>query len=337
MTEERKTRIHTDNNVVSALASAASAGVTAPSFRLLERLPWDTIAQALGMLSLNEGVQLRTVSKVPGNRLVLPDNKSPLLDSASLSPKQIEAVLSSDKALKTIQQGVWLTTSLTLRGPESTRLLSRLRFHHLQTLDLSWSYGQRSLEPLAKLTQLQTLNLGLYLQGSLEPLASLTQLQTLKLWSYRQGSLEPLAKLTQLQTLDLGSYRQDSLEPLAKLTQLQTLDLGSYGQGSLEPLAKLTQLQTLKLWWYRQGSLEPLAKLTQLQTLYLGLYRQGGSLEPLASLTQLQTLDLWSYREGSLEPLAKLTRLQTLNLTNYADRVAARSFFARVLPTLHVL
>jgi len=248
MTEERKKRIHTDNNVVSALASAASAGVTAPSFRLLERLPWDTIAQALGMLSWDEGVQLRTVSKVPGNRLVLPDNKSPLLDSASLSSKQIEAVLSSEKALKTIQQGVWLTTSLTLSGPESTRLLSRLRFHHLQTLDL---------------------------------------------WSYRQGSLEPLAKLTQLQTLDLWSYRQGSLEPLASLTQLQTLDLGSY--------------------------------------------RQGGNLEPLASLTQLQTLHLGSYGQGSLEPLAKLTRLQTLDLSNYADRVAARSFFARVLPTLRVL
>jgi len=60
----------------------------------------------------------------------------------------------------------------------------------------------------------------------LAPLAKLIQLQRLDLRENQITELAPLAKLTQLQVLNLCRNQITDLAPLAKLTQLQTLDLG---------------------------------------------------------------------------------------------------------------
>jgi len=74
------------------------------------------MAHMLGMMTLEQGVQLRTVSKMPSNRFVLPENKPPWLDSAFLSDKQITAVLASTTAtFKTLQQSLWLTRLTQLK------------------------------------------------------------------------------------------------------------------------------------------------------------------------------------------------------------------------------
>ena len=176
MTEERKKnkKQRTETPVVAALlqSAAASAGVAVPPSRLVEKLPADNMAQMLGMLSLREGVRLRNVSKVPGNRFVLPENKFPALDSVIVWRHQVNAIVESDLAAKTLRHSLRLVRSLELQGANAARLLSKLQFTQLRRLCLVL-FHSGDLGPLAevKLQHLQELNLISYQRGDLRPLA----------------------------------------------------------------------------------------------------------------------------------------------------------------------
>jgi internalin A len=198
--------------------------------------------------------------------------------------------------------------------PELGRLTS------LESLDLSWCFGLKNLEPLSKLTRLQTLELGVFRDPSL--LANLAFLQTLRSDHCDLSDLSPLANLTSLQTLDLEGCERLSgdLFPLAGLTALKTLRLSGceHLSGGLSPLEKLIGLRILHLSECHGLSIDLslLAKLTKLQTLYLsGYFELTGDLSHLDQLTELQNLCLNGYFElSNLSPLGKLTALRTLDL-----------------------
>jgi len=313
MTEDCKKRHRTDN-VVSGLvqAAASSVGVAVPHSRLIEKLPVDMMAHMLGMLSLKEGVQLRTVSKPPGNRFVLPENKSPLFDKARLWSKQLTSAAASDKAMQTLRQSLRLTQHLTTVAFDAQHvfLLSRLHLNHLHALTMLRCIGG-DLTPLTTLVHLRELDLGDYQRGDLSPLSTLTNLTKLILCSYKEGDLSPLAKLVQLRYLDLHSYRQGDLTALSTtLVRLELLALSKYRHPcKLTPLVELT---FLSLGW-ESGDLTSLGALVNLQTLRLVNY-QGGDLRPLSSLVKLHSLELDQFRHGDVAPLVRLVRLTSMAL-----------------------
>jgi len=325
MTEEERTKRQRMQNVVTTVvqSAATSAGVAVPPSRLVEKMPADLMAKMLSMLSLKEGVQLRTVSKPHGNRFVLPEGKFPRLDAASLSGKQITAALASDAAMKTLQRTLWLTRSLDLSHVlqhSMSALLSRIKFMRLQALDMHvtgrFFQDETDLRALASLVELTSLTATGVTFADLTPLALLVHLRTLDLSWLSEGDLTPLAALVRLQTLHLNAYGTGQLRPLAALVQLKTLTLGRHYKGDLTALASLAQLQTLKLGVVRDQDLTALSKLTQLQTLTIEPF-QTGDLSPLAALERLETLRLPFYEQGELAPLSHLTHLKYLQLTNY--------------------
>ena len=266
-------RQRTTNAVASLMqVAAASAGVPVPEASAVDRLSADALGRMLGMLTLQEGVVLRAVSKEPGNRFVLPKTRSPELKGARMSAKQVTGALTSVKAQQVLQQSLWLTTDLTLDGRHHPlTLLARLRFRHLKTLNV-WQFNDDDLTPLAALPNLETLNLQSFQGKDLRPLASLTKLQELYLNMVREADLRPLATLVSLKRLDMPFFEEGDLTPLSYLVQLQTLNLSAYEYGSLSPLSTLTQLQELNLSHYAYGELAPLAKMTKLQRVYLSSY-----------------------------------------------------------------
>ena len=112
---------------------------------------------------------------------------------------------------------------------------SRERFQRL--VDRWASTGNPRLAPLwipltdlsllARLTNLQYVNLNHTLVTDLSPLAGLTNLRSIVLMSTPVTDLSPLAGLTNLRFLDLGHTSVSDLSPLAGLTNLQFLDLSS--------------------------------------------------------------------------------------------------------------
>ena len=177
--------------------------------------------------------------------------------------------------------------------------------------------GLTSLHGLEGLTKLQELNLnGNYASyPDLDPLAGLTQLQTLWLPSYdadyddfKSFNIDALANLKNLRDLRI-SGTPDSLEGLRGLTNLQTLSING-ASGYVGPALDLS----------------PLGTLTGLTDLQISSFRAlNNDLTALGSLTSLR--DLWvnvgSYQEKvrSIAPLGNLTNLTNLSVYNTVDGI----------------
>ena len=177
--------------------------------------------------------------------------------------------------------------------------------------------GLTSLHGLEGLTKLQELNLnGNYASyPDLDPLAGLTQLQTLWLPSYdadyddfKSFNIDALANLKNLRDLRI-SGTPDSLEGLRGLTNLQTLSING-ASGYVGPALDLS----------------PLGTLTGLTDLQISSFRAlNNDLTALGSLTNLR--DLWvnvgSYQEKvrSIAPLGNLTNLTNLSVYNTVDGI----------------
>ncbi|RYD26380.1 MAG: hypothetical protein EOP86_26045, partial [Verrucomicrobiaceae bacterium] len=102
---------------------------------------------------------------------------------------------------------------------------------------------------------------------TLEPLAGLSLLQSLDCFSNRLTTLEPLAGLSSLQSLVCSYNRLTTLEPLRQLSSLQFLVCSGNSLTTLEPLAGLSSLQSLDCSRNQLTTLEPLAELSSLQSL----------------------------------------------------------------------
>ena len=99
------------------------------------------------------------------------------------------------------------------------------------------------LSGLGRLTDLETLDLGLRQVGS-APLALLARLRVLSLsWSDELHDLTPLAGLSALEALALAGLPVSDLAPLARVEALQRLELSGTRVRSLEPLADLPALR----------------------------------------------------------------------------------------------
>ena len=177
-----------------------------------------------------------------------------------------------------------------------------------------------NLAPLASLTNLRDLSLGMTQVSDITPLGSLTNLQILNLASTNISDIKPLASLTNLQELYLNEANVSDIKPLASLTNLQILYLWDVNIYDISPLTSLANLQHLGLGSTMISDITMLASLVKLERLYLQ-QTNISDIIPLASLIKLQRLFLQQTKISEIKPLASLTNLQNLRLseTNVSD------------------
>jgi len=198
--------------------------------------------------------------------------------------------------------------------------LKRLYVHDSRlytfTLDLS---------PLANLTNLQGLDLGLWNSSVLDisPLANLKKLQGLTLPLVESGDLSPLTELTALTSLSISDGRKEDavpydLSPLSALTELTYLSIGGGHFGEfydLSPLANLTRLEILYL-PPRVDDISALSNLTSLFDLSVNNANNLTDISALENLTSLRRLSLQRCSKiYDITPLAGLVNLRYLDLT----------------------
>ena len=158
------------------------------------------------------------------------------------------------------------------------------------------------------------INLSLSQISDLEPLARLTSLEWLDLGSTRVSDLAPLAKLTALESLNLVETEVSDVGPLASLTALGRLGLAFTSVSDIGPIANLTTLQWLDLAFTPVSCFDPLSKLTALKFLILD-GAQISDIGQIASLTALELLDLSDTQVSDIGQIASLTALEELNLS----------------------
>lgn len=183
----------------------------------------------------------------------------------------------------------------------------------LQSLKLGSTCGRPiSLEPLAGLSALQSLDCYSSTISSLRPLAGLKSLRELIL-PYVEDEREIIHLQNHAELLELAmGFGGDglNLDPLSGLTKLRVFNLGTRAK-DLRPLARLKHLEEVRL--FHECDLEPIAELPLLRCLDPG---HGTKLDPLVGKTSLRELTVNSGTD--LQPLSLLTSLESLHFGCYA-------------------
>ncbi|WP_343184372.1 leucine-rich repeat domain-containing protein [Anoxynatronum sibiricum] len=191
---------------------------------------------------------------------------------------------------------------VTLEGIEA--------LHNLRRLALC--SGIDSLDPVAKLTQLEELVIQDTAISDLTPLAGLRNLKRLEIRGSQLSDLSPLSDLVRLETLVIANSQVSDLTPLKNLTRLKRLFLYQNQIESIQPLAGLQQLTILNLSNNRIVDLMPLANQQELLNLYLAR-NQVEDLRPLTTIPKLMGLDL------RCNPAAENGQLQLLENLQWLD------------------
>ena len=138
-----------------------------------------------------------------------------------------------------------------LGGIECLSGLRRLDVTSLGSFSRWPRQGSRSmatdLTPLARLTELEALQLYVRYGTDLTPLAWLPKLRELHLSFDDEGDLRPLARLSNLELLDLSDTPVTDVRPLSGLASLKVLDLSGTPLRDIRPLSELTSLDVLAL------------------------------------------------------------------------------------------
>jgi hypothetical protein len=212
----------------------------------------------------------------------------------------------------------------------------------LSQIDIEGNDIIASLEPLAKLTNLQEIKAGRTKISDITPLSELIDLKILSCTGTRVSSLLPLKALVKLENLDFSGSLIDSLAGLNNLEHLQVLQIERTGVDDLRPLIDCHDLRILYCDNTRVGKADIdkflesnpdcliIYQTSMLKTWWTGLtpawktaFKAQTQLddpptrEQLHILAGLKSLDLSGNRSFiSLQPLTTLYRLEDLNLSN---------------------
>ncbi len=187
----------------------------------------------------------------------------------------------------------------------------------IDALDLSDNRYIRTIEPLAELSALKTLDLSGTDITDLTPIRNLTGLVELDISGTTVTDLTPLKYSDKLTRLVLAGTPVNDLTVVGQMPGLETLDISRTGVLDISPLSACTSLKYLHMEAAPVSDLQPLAALTSLvevdasQTLVRDL-------TPLSGLNQLEVLSLDSTYFQDISALAKLENLKVVSLNHTA-------------------
>lgn len=186
---------------------------------------------------------------------------------------------------------------------------------NLMDLDVSQSQKIVDISPLAKLEELETLNLTWNKISDPSPLSGLTNLRILNLGQNDISDISALVDLKNVTTLDLADNRITDISPLSQLRKAEVIGLSSNQVSDLTPLAGLQSLTTLSLDFNPIESLTPISSLTGLNILGLS-YTGLTDISPLSNLVNLELLQIHNNKISDIRPLSSLKSLTSLTIKN---------------------
>lgn len=187
----------------------------------------------------------------------------------------------------------------------------------IDALDLSDNPFLRTIEPLAELSNLKTLDLSGTGITDLTAIRNLTGLVELDISQTTITDLTPLKYSDKLKRLVLSGTPVNDLTVVGQMPALETLDISRTDVLDISPLSACTSLQYLLMEAAPVSDLQPLATLTTLlevdasQTLVRDL-------APLSGLIQLEVLSLDSTYFQDISALATLENLKVVSLNHTA-------------------
>ena len=256
-----------------------------------------------GMMSFALISSMGNVLFTNGMSEVKADNCGGLLEEDLYTPEPYEVIQDPvlhwavRSAMNAVKSGVKLTEKMV--GDPSVQYISYELCNHPEDFE-GWKqpYWIESLEGLqyAKSAKMIDICYTSNIEGkkidSVEPLAPLTQLQTLYLKQDGITDISPLGSLVNLEQLDVsGNYEIADITAVKDMSKLQTLDFSINSVADLTPAAGLGSLQRLNGSDNQIASLPDMSAMTSLTALDLSK-NQLTDVSALASLSQLEELNL---------------------------------------------
>lgn len=224
---------------------------------------------------------------------------------------------------------------------DSVGLSDIRQMNAITELDLSNNQLIQNIEPLARLTNLQKLNISGTRINDLTPIRNLTELQEvdasrtaitdiavlkyankiarLNIENTAVSDISVLKKMPLLQVLDASDTKASDYTPLTDLTSLVNLDLSGTSLQSLIPLQNLSSLQVLDISATQVLDLKPISGLTSITELSIDSTNIVDAI-PISKMTGLVILSMNNTKVVTLEPLKPLKKLQKV----YCDHTPIR-------------
>ena len=184
-----------------------------------------------------------------------------------------------------------------------------------QSVDVSDVKTITTLDPLAELSDLVSLNISGTNVDDLTPLRNANKLKVLKAADTRINDLMPLKYDLMIQELDIAHTDVESLAILEVLNRLEKLNVAQTPVSDLQVLENCPNLTYLSTEGCKILNLAPVGKLDKLVALDISGTRVR-DLAPISNLKALQSLKISNTAVKSLKPLQEMENLKELFCSN---------------------
>lgn len=171
------------------------------------------------------------------------------------------------------------------------------------------------LNPVSKLSSLQSLNLKGTLIDDLYPIRNLIDLQDLNVSHSQIKDIDALVYSMSLRNLDLSNTKVFSLEPIRNLNRIKVLNISHTMVDDIEALSDYHQLSDLRMQNTMVHELNVLENISSLSFLDID-NTPVDQVEHLSKLENLKILSANNTLIKNLQPLSKLNNLSVLHCDN---------------------
>ena len=210
---------------------------------------------------------------------------------------------------------------------------------NMKSLDLHDNTYIQNLQPVSRLTALETLNISNTEIIRLDPLFGMTSLQSLNLENTYISSLKPLEISNSLRVLNISNSQVEDLDPLENINTLEII-IATNSLITTDDVMRLKekhpnvtviyQTQKLETWWANLDTtwkaimkehvpirgINPtefeLQRMVDLRKIEIKTEEPIMNLEPIASFEWVETLNVANQGINDLKPLSKMTHLKEL-------------------------
>lgn len=209
--------------------------------------------------------------------------------------------------------------TLFFTGDSLLELLDQ-QIHHalnkiltMEELNISGKLELTNLEPVNKLSALQSLNISGTLIKDLYPIRNLIDLQDLNISHTQVQNLDALIYSMSLRNLNLSYTKVSNLDPIVNLNKIHVLNISNTNIDAIDALANYTKIDDLRMQHTAVSDIEVLAHLSSLTALDID-HCPISSLESLSSLNELRFLSCKNTQIRDLSPLKDLHQISVLYL-----------------------
>lgn len=185
----------------------------------------------------------------------------------------------------------------------------------LKKIDVQENMAINSIQPLFKLTELESLNISNTRINDITPLRNLTKIKYLNAANTKINNLEALRYAFEMTVLYLDNTLIDSVYIVSNHKKLKLLSIQDTPVKSLSPLKGNHSLQEVYAGGTNIQTFAPLNEIASLNSLNIS-FTTIDSLPDLSNLSELKVLDISHTNINNIEPVTSLKMLEEIRFDN---------------------